>query len=170
MDLLTADSLPVLQASLFMEEARRGHLWVPKDVSGAMADALRATLAICKERFPLYVHIDTNNGTGTVWNLAQALGLLRSTRAYVGAEAKSAGLILTCACQARTCQPDSQFLYHGFAGWGIANARKAKWFAERTKLPEETWLTMAETGEAQEFGAKQALEWGVVHAIERGQD
>lgn len=170
MDLLTVDSLPVLSAFMFLEEATKGRIWVPKDVSGDIAKMLERSMDCIAADQRLDLHIDTNNGTATVWSLAEAIKARTLTRAHVGAEALSAGLILTCACAHRICLPDTRFLYHGFPGQDEANARKAKWFAERTNLPEETWLAMAETGEAHEFGAEQALEWGVVHSVEGGRE
>lgn len=168
MNLLNEHSLPLLQAALFTSELDAGRLWVPRDVSGPVADLLR--VAVMRYDGPeLTVYIDTNNGTETVWSLADVIAAAGwKAVAYVAGEAKSAGLILTCACRGRrTCRPDTRFLYHGspYKSGADADERKARWFAQHTTAPYEHWRHMADSGEDFTFGPTEALEWGVVHEV-----
>lgn len=169
MNILTNGSLDIIRAECFLSEARRGHLWVPGDVC-AIADELAAVVRMVGAEGveSLTVHIDTDNGLSTVWRLAETLINYKSeTRAEIDGVAKSAGLIIACACQRRVCQPNSVFLYHGSPyKAGIPDDRaKAQWFAKRTTTPEDYWFDLAAGGDDFEFGAEKALELGVVHEI-----
>jgi ATP-dependent protease ClpP protease subunit len=140
-------------------------LWVPEDIRGEVADDLAAQVRVMPPG-PLAVHVNCNNGSASCWDLAEAIGAHKGkTTAIIGAEAKSAGLIVACACDHRACRQDTQFLYHGFAGQETANRKKAVWFAARTTKPEAEWYAMAEDGELHEFGADEALSYGVVHEV-----
>jgi hypothetical protein len=151
----------------FLDEARRGELWIPRDVSGDFAYAIAATIRGLPLQ-DLNVHIDTDNGTASVWILADILIAHQGvTTALIGEVAKSAGLILSVACQNRICRIDTEFLYHGSAYKSGADddRRKAKWFASRTKMPEGFWLEKAIGGGDHIFGCDEAMEWGVVTEI-----
>ncbi len=140
-------------------------LHVPKDIRGEVGAALAAEVRAMPPG-ALTVYVDCNNGDASYWDLAQAIIEHEGeTTALIGAEAKSAGLIIACACRERVCGTGTQFLYHGFAGQEEANRKKAAWFASRTVIPEATWYAMAETGVDNEFGAKMAHEWGIVQQI-----
>ena len=139
-------------------------LWVPKIVSGDVAGCLAKTV----RSFPLdvlRVYVDTNNGDATCWDLAEELLKHPMSTAIIGEEALSAGLIIARACAVRTCTPKTQFLFHGFKGLDEANSKKAAWFAKRTNLTEEEWYDLAKTGNDVEFGAEQALAWGIVQQV-----
>lgn len=168
MDLLNKDSLPLLQAEVFRDEFANGRLWVPRDVSGPVASLL-TVMVQSYAGTELDLFIDTNNGTSTVWDLAAALDDVGwKAVAHVGAEAKSAGLILTCACKGyRICRKDTKFLYHGspLKAGTEDDERKARWFAAHTTAPYEHWRHMAETGTDFTFGVTEALEWGVIHEV-----
>lgn len=167
MNLLNATTLPEIQAQVFVSEWLRGHLWVPKDVSHGIADLLSA-IARATQTDALTVHVDTNNGMASVWGLAEALiHCPAKTVALVGAEAKSAGLIIACSCEKRVCSPNTVFLYHGspYKSGAEDDRKKAEWFARRTTAPLNHWLHMAQTGQDYAFGPEQALEWGVVHEV-----
>ncbi len=145
-------------------------LWVPKDIRGEVGVALAAEVRAMPPG-PLTVHVDCNNGDASCWDLAQAIiehdG---KATAMVGAEAKSAGLIVALACDKLVCRSDTRFLYHGFAGQEEANRKKAAWFALRTIISEAVWYAMAETGVDNEFGAKEALEWGIAQGFAVGSE
>jgi len=170
--LLTPGSLDIIRAECFLSEARRGHLWVPSDVC-AVADELAAVVRMVDAEVmvatpQLTVHVNTDNGLHTVWRLAEALQAFSGpTVAQIGGVAKSAGLIIACACERRVCQPNSVFLYHGSPyKAGIPDDRaKAQWFAKRTTQSEDFWFDLAAGGDDFEFGAEKALELGVVHEI-----
>ena len=165
-DLLTRDSLPIVAANAFWHELSKGHLWVPPDVSDNVADVLAAAVRN-REHDNLFVHVNTVNGTQTVWGLAEELTHVAHAEAHIGLHCKSAGLIIACACQHRNCKPHTQFLYHGspYKNGAADDLRKAKWFAERTTTSEEEWLYMAQSGKDFEFGPERALEMGVVHEV-----
>jgi len=164
MILLTHESLSYVLATQFLAEAMRGHLWVPRDVSGVFADAISATVRNLPA-IDLTVHVDTDNGTASVWYLAETLIAHEGvTTAVIGNFAKSAGLIISVACQRRTCQPNTEFLYHGSPyKFGVEDDHaKAKWFASRTTMPEEFWYDMAIDGKDRVFGETEAWEWGIL--------
>ena len=174
MNLLSRHSRPLVEAALFIEEVRRGHLWLPGDMSDC-GPALIAAVHEAKAHnvSPLYVHVDTDNGDSGCWRLARALEDFTKTSAHTVAlvaahnRAYSAGLIVLLACQRRVCNSRCFFGYHGSSlkcDRG-EDQRKAAWFAERTTLPEAEWLAMAEDGELRKFGPEQALAWGVVHEV-----
>ena len=167
MNLLTPDSLPEVLAHCFLNEAHHGHLWVPRDVSERYADALASTLRWLSETRGMTVHIDTDNGTQTVWNLARELEKFGETRADIGWRCKSAGLIIACACEYRVCRADTQFLFHGspYKNGLPDDRKKAQWFAERTGTSEDYWWDIASGGTDFEFGAERALALGVVHEV-----
>ena len=170
MTLLTPGSLDIIRAECFLSELRRGHLWVPGDVSN-VADELAAAVRMRGAEQPgagLTVHVNTDNGIATVWQLAEALvNYGGQTRAEITWAAQSAGLIIACACAYRVCTAQSAFLYHGSPYRnGLADDRaKAVWFAKRTTQPEDFWFDLAAGGTDFEFGAEKALELGVVHEI-----
>ena len=170
MNLLTQDSLPQILAQCFIGEARNGDLWVPRDMSELYADALCGVV----RRFnfgdgstALRVHIDTDNGTANVWELAAELERFPETRAEIGKRCKSAGLIIACACQYRLCRLDTEFLFHGspYKNGIPDDRRKAQWFAERTTTNEDFWFDIAAGGADFCFGAEQALDLGVVQVV-----
>jgi hypothetical protein len=165
-ELLTAASLPYIQAQAFLSEAKAGHLWVPDDISGPRADVLAAVVRSAGPS-PLAVHISTTNGGPQTWTLAQELDAHPDTTAHVGHYAKSAGLILVVSCRHRVCQSYSRFLYHGspYKRGGGDDDAKAQWLAKHTAAGFTYWRDLATPGEDFEFGAEEALELGVVHEI-----
>lgn len=170
MNLLNRDSLPFAQAMLLLEQAKAGHLWVPRDVSGDYALVLTAAVDLCPPGKEWWVHVNTDNGTQTVWTLASRLNDIDS-RAFIGQFCKSAGLIIACACDFRVCNPSTEFLFHGTAYHrhrDAEDARRAQWFADRTKMPVEFWAGFCADGDDHEFGPQEALEWGVVQEVAGG--
>ena len=169
MNLLTSDSVPYILASLFLEEVHRGHIWVPRCVTDDGADVI-VTVLRSRSQLDLTIHVDTDNGYASIWEVARSLtDRAGSSTAVIGSVAKSAGLIVSVACDRRICQPNTEFLYHGspFKSGADDDRQKAKWFTSRTSMPEDFWLEMAMGGEDHIFGADDAMAWGVVHEISK---
>ena len=182
MQLLTDESRPIIEAAFFREELAHGDLWVPADMrehSWVLWAALRSAMAA--ELPFLRVHVNTINGDGHCWYVARAIEEFANncrtaanyavreyyTEALVTSNALSAGLIVAVACERRVCGSNTHFQFHGSSQKGEEHKdqRKAEWFGARTALPEAEWMRMAQDGEPRDFGAEQALEWGVVHEI-----
>jgi len=141
------------------------HLYVPKDIRGEVGIALTEEVRAMPPG-SLIVHVDCNNGDASCWDLAEAIIAHEgATTAVIGDEAKSAGLIVACACDHRACHTHTQFLYHGFVGQEEANRKKAVWFAARTGRAEAGWYAMAETGELTEFNSDEARCWDIIHEV-----
>lgn len=158
-------------ALAWWEEARRGCVWTPDAIAGDGADALRMAIRYRNngpdEGGTLYV--DSHGGDSSCWDLA--VDLERGHwNAFVRGFAISAGLILTVACNGhRKCLSNSVFNFHGLELRHPEHddRRRARWYAQRTRMPEDFWLSYCEVAGVT-FGAEQALEWGVVHEIVPG--
>lgn len=152
-------------------EVRRGVVWGPLECSGNASMALELAVRGMSPNIQ-HPHLQINmiGGDKTCWKIAR---LLEQSRSFgwdctVGGNATSAGLILTCACEGdRICRPHSIFTFHG------DNTRhseeddqmRSRWFAEHTKMPVEFWLEHCADRAPFEFGAEEAVEYGVVGKI-----
>ena len=149
--------------------ADRGVLYVPWDLTGDAEGAMLNALRLVDFNGPdgLLLYINTGKGRHTVWEMARLIEhAAANSVAHVTGHALSAGLVLTVACTYRRCVPDAEFLYHGI-DWRDHDAddeRGAEWFAGRTSAPREFWLSKAQEGDYR-FGAREALELGVVHEV-----
>jgi len=143
------------------------HLYLPKDISGAIATDLAAQVRAMPPD-QLTVHVDTNAGTDSCYDLAEALwhcGL--GTTAFVGAEAKAEGLIVAVSCGRVICKWDSRFRFQDCQGQEEAIHKQAKWFAIHAPvLFEGTWYELMAASEPYEFAAARAYCWGIVHEIQ----
>ena len=169
-----------LQTELWLLAAAVGRFVLPLDLSGAAADAV--TMALANLEFlrankehgwtlpPAHVFVNTNTGDFRAWEIARLTEALEAT-VHIGQYCISAGLIVAVAGKHRVCRPDTKFGWHGStAKPGHDPSHKddearAVYMAERTKVSAPLWLVYAQSGNLLEFGAEEALDWGVVDEV-----
>lgn len=160
----------------YLASAQAGYICLACDAEddwchlvGMLARQWLACPATKPPKVVLMIHT-CRSGHAHSWNLAwhylsQLPGL--ETRARV--EATSAGLLLFLAGERRIAHPEVRFGFHGkiYLPWfgALGNEPRAEWFASRTNMPYEWWLEKAEYAGVTEFGAAEALAWGVATEV-----
>jgi ATP-dependent protease ClpP protease subunit len=152
-------------ALTWYECAQRGQLIIPRFLHDRAAQAILWQVKFGGAR-DWHLDVDCESGDNTCWDIAAALGKYpANTHAHVDSRAVSAGLIVTVACQARTCVPHAQFCFHGKDARDARDEERARWFADRTTAGFDFWLEKAATGEEFWFNADEALALGVVQKV-----
>lgn len=106
------------------------------------------------------------------------------TTTTVLGHARSIGLSYSVCATKRLATPDAKFAVHGGSDrWGEKIAVSARdieglvdqedhftadWLTRFTRQPYEFWLDLVSGEKVHEFGVKEALEWGVIDAVEEG--
>ena len=100
-----------------------------------------------------------------------------ATISTVTGSASSIGLSYSVCATNRLAYPEARFIVHGeseIAGKkdesGVYREHHyiANWMARFTNRPYDWWLDLVSDGKAHEFGVAEALEWGVIDAVEEG--
>ena len=159
---------------LWQDNAERGYIAVSNDADDAWCMAVGQLVErwqALPETKPAHIVVNVAKcGSGSAWSfyLAKHLATL-GCDTMAGKEAGSAGLFLFMAGTKRVCHPQTRFLFHGnLYRWmqsGASDAERAAWFAGRTAMEYDWWLETAQRNGPLEFGAKEALAWGVATEV-----
>ena len=170
------------QTALWLDLVRSGEVRVPKMVTMGAGTALLFALRSVRHLESIDLHVDTVSGGGNAFDSCKELLRRRNdgqkTNVFVDGTAGSVGLSYVAVGTHRVATPDSTFLVHGEqyrpcattprheTGALLEDHYAADWLARFTELDYGEWLALIEREVALTFTPEQALEWGVIDAIE----
>ena len=162
--------------AVWLAEAEDGVFRLPPDISGTTGLAVHAAMTRFVDRVgdkpPARVYIDTASGDNNTWLIAALVQRMEAT-VHIGLAAISAGLAIAVAVPGgqRVCSAGTRFGWHGSLykvgrdPSGMSDEARAEYMAARTARPVQWWQSRAGDGSVLEFGAREALEWGVVTEV-----
>ena len=171
-----------IQTTLWLDLVRSGEVRVPEMVARGASVALLFALRSVRHLKSIDLHVDTTSGDHKAFDSCKELLRRRNdgqmTNVFVDGIAGSIGLSFVAVGTHRVATPDSTFIVHGEqyrpcdttprheTGALLEDHYAADWLARFTTLNYVEWLGIIEKEVALTFGPEQAIEWGVIDAIE----